>query len=189
MGRLSCALSLVALAVLTSAPGAAKGLRTQSSTLGSKFRFDLGAASIQGKPILARTLPTVTAALGRPDHRSIHKKHASIQYDKIEGHRSWSVRISFLRSAGRLRATSVAIASRRATEVLLGKILRLPPEQLQRKIAQGYAGTLRLDEPYRCRRAPVRCRGEFKSTSGNVKVAFGLLFPGVSSERYILLYA
>jgi hypothetical protein len=59
---------------------------------------------------------------------------------------------------------------------------------LQRIVKTRYAGVLRLEQPYGCRRKPLRCRGEFANATRGVKVAFGLLYPTVGSPRYILLY-
>ncbi len=152
------------------------------------LRFDLATGSVDGRPLLGRTVPTVTAALGRPDERSLHKRQASLRYGRLGAHGPWAVTVFFRPRLGRLRAVSVAIASPSAKEARLGAILRLPPRRMQHAIAGAYGGTLKLVDPYRCRRAPLRCRGTFARAETNLRISFGLLYPGASPRRYILLY-
>jgi hypothetical protein len=177
--RIFCLL-LVATGAASLAIGSSAGVKA--------LRFDLATASVQGRPLLGKSLSAVTSALGTPDQRSLHKRHGSLSYGKLGPHGPWALTVIFRRRAGALRVVSIAIASPHAREARLGRILRLSPRRTQRAISSAYAGTLRLADPYRCRRAPLRCRGTFTSASGNVKVAFGLLFPGMNSQRYILLY-
>jgi hypothetical protein len=156
--------------------------------LAGSFRFDLAAGSIDGKPILGRSLSAVTAALGTPSARNLHRRYGSISY----GPREDAVRpltISFKPRGSRLIAWSLYVTSPAAAEVRAGEVLRLQPRRIQRAIARAYRAELRLEDPYRCSRKPPRCRGEFEGASPRLDVAFGLVSPGASSRRYIAMYA
>jgi hypothetical protein len=152
-------------------------------------RFDLATGSVYGRLILGRTLPTVTSALGRPDDRSVHPRQASLRYGRLGRDGPWAVTIFFRPRAGALRAVSVAIASPSAKERRLGSLLRLTPRRMQQTIARGYGGTVELTQAYRCRRRPLRCQGTFTHVGTDMHISFGLLFPGISSKRYISMYA
>lgn len=181
--RLSFCLVLVATGAASLVAGSSAGVKA--------LRFDLATASVQGRPLLGKSVSAVTSALGTPDERSLHKREGSLRYGKLGPHGLASVTVLFQRRAGALRVVSIAIASPGAREARLGRILRLSPRRIQRAISSAYAETLRLAEPYRCRRSPLRCRGTFTNASGDVKVAFGLLYPGLISHppRFILIYA
>ena len=156
--------------------------------LGGSFTFDLATGSIDGKPILGRALSAVTAALGTPSSRNVRRSHGSIRYGRRAG-AVWPLTISFRRRGGRLIAWSVYVTSTAAAEVRAGKVLRLQPRWIQHTIARAYRAELRLADPYRCRKRPPRCRGEFEGASPQLDVAFGLVAPGPSSRRYIAIYA
>jgi hypothetical protein len=176
----------VAFLVLVAA-GALAG--AGASAAPKNITFDLAAGSVDGRLLLGRTVASVTAALGKPDDRSVHKRQASLRYGPSGPHAPSAVNVFFRPRAGRLRAVSVSIASPAAKEVRLGAILRLPLRRMQRAIARGYAGKVELEEAYRCRRKPLRCQGTFSRLGTNMRISFGLLYPGVSSERYISMYA
>jgi hypothetical protein len=186
------ALGIIPLAVLAAvvvAPTVARSGTSHGAArlVGDTFRFDMTQGSVKGHSMLGETYSAVTNVLGRPQHRSLERRYGVIRYGTLK-RGAWPLSIYFKRRAGRLRAWSVAIASTRASEVRLGRILRLQPRVIQAKIADTYAGKLRLTEPYRCRRKPLRCHGEFRQEGGDVEVAFGLLRPGASSGRYINIY-
>jgi hypothetical protein len=154
---------------------------------GAAFSFDLSTGSVRGYSVLGKTYPSVVKALGKPDHRSIRKDYGTASYGELQNG-AWPLTLSFVRRQGALRAWSVAVATPRASEVRLGRILGSSPKHIQSKISQGYSGTFRLTKPYRCRTRPIRCRGDFKSTSSDLNVGFGLLFPRAESARYIVIY-
>lgn len=154
---------------------------------GATFSFDLSTGSVRGYPVLRKTYPSVVKALGKPDHRSIRKDYGTASYGELQNG-AWPLTISFVRRRGALRAWSVAVATPRASEVRLGTILRSSPNRIQSKISQGYSGRFRLTKPYRCRTKPLRCRGDFKGTSTDLQVGFGLLLPRADSARYIVIY-
>jgi hypothetical protein len=178
----SCA-CVLALAI----GGTATRAESSASSIGGYFKFDLSIGSLQGRPLLGMAYADVTAALGRPTSRSLHKDYARVGYGALR-RGAWPLAISFRRKNGALRVWSVAITSKNASEVRLGRILRLPPAQIERAIAREYAGTLRLTDSYRCRRKPLRCRGEFKSTTRDLEIGFGLLTPRAASARYVVIY-
>jgi hypothetical protein len=174
------AVFLVAAASAQAAAGANAGAKS--------VRFDLATGSVEGRLVLGRTLPTVVAALGTPDDRSVHKRQASLRYGRLSGG-SWAITIFFRPRSGTLRAVSVSIASPAAREARTGKLLRLQPRRMQRAIAQAYGATVKLTDAYQCRRRPLRCQGTFARVGTDMRISFGLLFPGVSSQRYISMYA
>ena len=137
--------------------------------------------------MLGKPYSAVTKALGKPQHRALRKGYGSIRYGTLQD-RAWPLSIYFRRRAGALRAWSIAIASPQAVESRLGKILRLKPKVIQSRIFETYRDDLRLTESYSCRRRPLRCRGEFERVGDEAEVAFGLLFPGASSQGYITIY-
>ena len=179
-------LMLVGVVQTGSSSAAGPSLRTKTR-IGKTFPFDLSTGSARGYAILGKTYPSVVGALGQPDHRSIQKDYGTASYGKLQ-QGSWPLTISFYRRHGALRAWSVTIASPLASEVRLGRILRSSPQSIQRRIAQGYSGEFRLVDPYQCRRKPLRCRGNFKSTTGDLKVGFGLVLPRKGSARYVVIY-
>jgi hypothetical protein len=179
----SWACVLVALAI----GGASARAESSPRSIGANFKFDLSDGSLQGRALLGATYATVTAALGRPTRKSLRKKYAQVGYGQMR-HGAWPLSISFRRKNGALRAWSIAITSTNASEVRLGRILRLSPTQIERAIARRYAGTLRLTDSYRCRRKPLRCRGEFERTTGDLEIGFGLRIPRTTSARYIVIY-
>jgi hypothetical protein len=164
------AVSLLAVSVLaTNAAG--------SSHIDTNFRFELAAASIDGHALLGKKLSKVTRALGIPKNRSLgHKRSGSVRYA------NGSLSVMFKLRGRALRVTAIAITSTQAREARLGRILRLPPDELQRKIENGYAHTFRLANAYACSR--FGCRGQFKTADGKTKLEFGPL-PG--EQSYIVI--
>jgi hypothetical protein len=176
--RVACALFVAALVFApTSSLAEALGM----------VRFDLGTAAVQGQSILGRTIPTVVQMLGRPDDKTIRRRHATLRYG-TPSKGVWPLTISFLRNGGVLRASGAFIASAGAREARLGPILHLKPRAIQRLVRTHYGGKLRLTKPYDCRKRPLSCRGEFAYTGSSMKVAFGLLYPRAAAPRYILFY-
>jgi hypothetical protein len=187
------AAALVAMALIgvmqTGSSKAAPRSLPSEARIGSKFVFDLGTGSVRGYTVIGKTYPSVVRALGKPDHRSIRKDYGTASYGELQKG-AWPLTISFVRRKGALRAWSIAIATPLASEVRLGRILRASPKLIQNKISHGYSEQFRLADFYRCRTRPLRCRGEFKSTTGDdLKVGFGLVIPRAGSARYIVLYA
>jgi hypothetical protein len=175
---------LVAAALIGVIPA---GSSIAAGRAGSGFSFDLSTASVRGYSILGKTYPSVVTALGKPDSHSIRKDYGTASYGELQKG-AWPLTVSFVRRQGALRAWSVAVATPRASEVRLGRILGSSPKHIQSKISQEYSGTFRLTKPYRCRTKPVRCRGDFKSTSSDLKVGFGLVLPRADSARYVVIY-
>jgi hypothetical protein len=187
--RIALAFAALALAgvVQAGSSGAAAGSPPSNARIESRFVFDLATGSVRGYAILGKTLPSVVRALGKPDHRSIRKDYGTASYGELRKG-AWPLTISFVRREGALRAWSVAIASPLASEVRLGRILRGSPRLIQSRISRGYSEELHLADKYRCRRKPLRCRGEFESTTDDVQVGFGLVIPRAGSARYIVIY-
>jgi hypothetical protein len=169
-----------------SSTAAARFLRSEAR-IGDKFTFDLANGSVRGYAVIGKTYPSVVKALGKPDHRSIRREYGTASYGELQKG-AWPLTISFVRRDAALRAWSVAIASPLASEVRLGRILRASPKLIQSRIVDGYSAELRLAASYRCRTRPLRCRGEFESTTDELKVGFGLVVPRQGSARYIVTY-
>ncbi len=163
------------------------GSSTAADRAGTTFSFDLSTGSVRGYAVMGKTYPSLVNALGKPDHHSIRRDYGTASYGSLRTG-SWPLTISFARRRGALRAWSVAVATPLAAEVRLGRILRSSPKRIQRRISQGYSGQFRLAQPYRCRKKPLRCRGDFKSTTDELRVGFGLVFPRGGSARYIVIY-
>jgi hypothetical protein len=189
--RRGIAAAFVAAALIgviqTGSTNAANRSVPSEARIGSNFVFDLATGSVNGYAIIGKTYSSVARALGKPSQRSIRKDYGTASYGAFRNG-GWPLWISFARRQGALRAWSVAITTPLASEVRLGRILRAPPKVIQSKISSGYADEVQLAKPYRCRRKPLRCRGEFKSTTGDLNVGFGLVRPGAGSARYIVIY-
>jgi hypothetical protein len=160
---------------------------TAAERAGATFGFNLATGSVRGYAVIGKTYPSVVRALGKPDHRSIRKGYGTASYGTLQ-QGSWPLMISFARRHGALRAWSVAITSPLASEARLGRILRSSPQVIQSKISRAYSDQLRLARPYRCSTRPRRCRGDFNSTTDEMKVGFGLILPRPPSARYIVIY-
>src|SRR5215204_4976052 len=135
------------------------GSLTAAERGGAMFSFDLSTGSVRGYSVLGTTYASVVKALGKPDHRSIGKDYGTAGYGELQNG-ARPLTISFTRRRGALRAWSVAVATPRASEVRLGRILRSSPKRIQSRISRGYSGQLRLSNAYRCRTKPLRCRGD-----------------------------
>ncbi len=187
-GIAAAAAVAVALTGVAEADSSKAAEHPSKERLDSTFVFDLATGSVRGHTVIGKTYPSVVKALGKPDHRSIRKDYGVAGYGELHKG-AWPLAISFKRRQGALRAWSVFVATPLASEVRLGKILRSSPRSIQRKMSRGYSGQFRLADPYRCRRKPLRCRGEFKSTTDDLKVGFGLVLPRAGSARYVVIYA
>jgi hypothetical protein len=163
------------------------GSSKAAARFGGTFAFDLATGSVRGYAVIGKTYPSVVRAFGKPDHRSIRKEYGTASYGTLR-QGSWPLMISFARRHGALRAWSVAIASPLASEARLGRLLRSSPHAIQSKISNEYSGQFRLAHPYRCRTKPLRCRGDFKGITEDVKIGFGLILPRPESPRYIVIY-
>jgi hypothetical protein len=163
------------------------GSSKAAARFGGTFAFDLATGSVRGYAVIGKTYPSVVRAFGKPNHRSIRREYGTASYGTLH-HGSWPLMISFARRQGALRAWSVAITSRLASEARLGRILRSSPQVIQSKISRAYSDQLRLARPYRCSTRPRRCRGDFNSTTDDMKIGFGLILPRPPSARYIVVY-
>jgi len=172
VGR-ACVVALLAVLVL-----ATPAVGSSPSKISPAFRFDLATASVDGHALLGKSLSAVVAALGIPRNRSLgHRQYGSVRYAR------GSISVMFRRRGNKLRVTAIAITSKDAREARLGRILRLPPRELQRKIANGYPHTFRLDRPYACSR--LGCGGLFKTSDGRTKLEFGA---SAAARSYIVIH-
>jgi hypothetical protein len=163
-----CAASLIAVAWTAGALAApAVAPRT----------FDLATARVDGHRLLGRSVPGVTAALGRPGERVRGDRRYVLRYDSL-GSGRWGVTILFRRDRDRLSAWSIALADPRLTEVKLGYLLRRRPAAALRAVTATYSGLYSVARPYRCRTKPRICSGELAARGpSGIHLAFGALPP------------
>ena len=124
---------------------------------------DLASGRVDRHGVLGRTIPGVTAALGRPDYRTATVLGWGARPD-------FALEVRFRREHGVRRAWSLAF-ERGVRDVKLGDLLARSSIGLQQAIRAGYRGTFVLVRPYRCR--PSRCSGEFAARGGSLHVGFG----------------
>jgi hypothetical protein len=143
-------------------------------------QLDLGERTVAGHAILGRTEAEVVAALGKPARRRIASRSRGRRH-------SWEIPFLHYGSAGndyalgirfgprgdRLVAVSLHFQSPSVTERRLGRVLRLQPAELQRRIAATYGGRYRLRYGYGS--IPEQgCAGLFHARGVRRQVGFGL---------------
>jgi hypothetical protein len=141
-------------------------------------RVDLGKRTVNGAPIFGRSPAEIEAALGRPDlvrpRLASNGRGQPTFYYGRRGRNSADLIVQFGWRQGRPRALSLSYSSQRVTDSKLGRILRLQPEELQRRIQAAYGSRYELEHGYGSVPA-FGCVGEFASRNRRVKISFGLI--------------
>jgi hypothetical protein len=147
-------------------------------------RLDLGSLTVNGAPIFGHSPAEVEAALGKPDRvqtSSIDNGHPqpTLFYGgKLPS--SALLMISFHWNQHRSRATSISFQGRGLVDAGLGHLLNIPPARLQKSLAATYSG-FHLATSYGSVPGTIGapfnaggCSGQFRSSSGVVRLSFGL---------------
>jgi hypothetical protein len=138
-------------------------------------RLDLAAGTINGRPILGEPMHRVTAGFGRPtDHDPGLGGRRWVTY----GDFPFLLRVVFSRD----RAWSMTVHNPAVTEVRLGRLLAMAPEQIEAAISREYGNLFELVKPYSC--GGFFCDGMFKAVAGSRRITFGL----VRGHAFVTLY-
>jgi hypothetical protein len=154
-------LLLLAIASVVFAPTAAQGATGHT--------IDLASGRLDGHDILGRTIPAVTAALGRPDFRAGSKSRYRIGWGSEANFR---IEVLFATRDGKERATSIVLERSPIRDPKLGELLGLSSPALQTAMRTRYPGAYKLLRPYTCK-SNHECVGEFAARNGTLHITFG----------------
>jgi hypothetical protein len=118
----------------------------------------------------------VTAGFGKPTDHDTGLNPASRWV--VYGAFPWRLRVLFRRG----RAWSMIVHNPAVTEVRLGRVLAMPPEQIQAAISREYGNLFELVKPYAC--GDFFCDGMFKAVAGPRRITFGV----VRGHAFVTLY-
>jgi Tol biopolymer transport system component len=149
-------------AVIAPCPSAQR-VRVPPAAAAPYDRIDLATGAVGGRIVLGERTAAVIRALGRPTAR----RGADFVYGAD------SLIVHFARSGGASRAVSLEVRDPRASDSRVGRLLRLQPIALQRRIAAAYP-ELEHVFPYGSEPTLLGCTGTFRSRRRAVEVAFGL---------------
>jgi hypothetical protein len=140
-------------------------------------RLDLATGRVNGQRVLGRGPAEVRAALGRPDRVAYFSRTNGVREPTffyggtLPG--SSPLIVTFKRRKGRIEATTLAFAGPRIVEARLGRVLRLPPLELQRRLRAAYGRRYELDLPYGS--DPSRgCVAVLRTPSRNAELTIGI---------------
>ena len=126
--------------------------------------IDLAAGTIDGHPVLGRTVAAVRSSLGPADYAERYLRRIDLGY----GSRTRPRLEVIFNGTG----WALELEDPHDTEAKLGRLLELTPQALQARIARLYSGAFRLVRSYRC--DPKGCFGIFFSRDGVRRVIFGI---------------
>jgi len=151
--------------------------RPASSSPRPYERINLGAAQIDGNEIFGRSVAEVEAALGRPDRVAYFSSTNGIREPTLfyggtrPGRAALEVRFGIRQK--RLRAFSLTFNSSGVVDARGGRILRLQPPELQRRIEAAYGDIYDLGVAYGSE--PGRgCIGIFQTARRSATITFGV---------------
>jgi hypothetical protein len=177
------------LMIVTTAQAIASASGVQSASRRPFGELDLVSGTLGGRELFSKRVAKVTASLGPPEHRIARKRLHVLHYGPVPRNLGgWSLIVHFRPKGDVLRANLLAFAGRALAERRLGRVLRLPPREFERRLLQAYGDHYDVLEPYRCRTKPLRCRGELVGRENGLAVGYGLLFPNRPQSRYITVY-
>lgn len=140
-------------------------------------RLDIGAREVNGLPVFGRSVDEVTAALGRPDRIAYfstmngHREPTLFYGGTTQGGADLLVQFGWRQQ--RLRAVSLNYRSPNLVEKQLGRILRMQPSELERKIAAAYGRRYDLTTSYGSE--PARgCVAVFQSRGRAIQLSLSL---------------
>lgn len=145
-------------------------------------RFDLATGELDGKRVLDRTAAGVTTVLGKPNYIAEAGPRRTFGY---RAHPPFSVEVRFKRVAGTFRARSLVLEDVTLAEVRIGRLLRLPPPEIARRILAAYPTVFRASRSYRCRPTSSLCTGELSGAGDAPRITFGRL---PSGSRFLNLW-
>jgi hypothetical protein len=128
------------------------------------MHVDLAAGTVDGHPVLGRSVAAIRSSLGPPDYVERYKRRVDLGYGLRSRPR---VEVIFNGTAWALELEDPS-----DVEARLGRPLTFAPRELQTLIARRYAGTFRLARSYHC--DPKGCFGLFFSRDGSRRVIFGV---------------
>ncbi len=126
--------------------------------------IDLAAGTVDGHPVLGRSVAAVRSSLGLADYVERYTRRIDLGYGPRTRPR---LEVIFNGTAWALE-----FEDPNDTEAKLGRLLGLSPQTLQARIARLYSGAFRLVRSYRC--DPKGCFGLFFSRDGVRRVIFGI---------------
>jgi len=140
-------------------------------------RLDLATMEVNGQEVLGRGVAEVVAALGRPDRVAYFSRTNGIREPTLfyGGTRpqSAALQVAFRYRKRGLRAISLNYQGQSVVDARLGRVLRMQPLELQRRIAAAYVDRYDLDVAYGSE--PGRgCVGIFATPRRNVTLTFGV---------------
>ncbi len=147
-------------------------------------RLDLGAATVDGKRIFGVTPGEVSALLGPPDVIRRGRATTVLLYgarDAVDA----GLAVGFSLVGNGFRATSLTYRAPNLVDRRLGRLLRLQPLELQRRIGVAYGATYGRDVGYG-NEGQLGCAGRFHARRGSVELSFGLE-PSGSARPYVTL--
>jgi hypothetical protein len=150
-------------------------------------RLDLATGRVDGHLVLGRPLGEVEAAFGRPASTSPPRVTPSMRSLTI-GYGT-GLAIGFHRAGRGFRAVSLEYRDPRLVVRGIGHALRLPPTELERRIASAAGGRYRLVAAYGSRPSRLGCLGVFQArASGGGRLVFGV-DPGSRRPSLVILGA
>jgi hypothetical protein len=166
-------------------PGAAKPAPCPRATLPSPpvrppepyERLDLATMEVDGQEILGRGVAEVVAALGRPDRVAYFSSTNGIREPTLfyGGTRpeSAALQVAFRYRKRGVRAISLNYQSPNVVDARVGRVLRMQPSELERRIAAAYGNRYDLGVAYGSE--PGRgCTGIFQTARRNATITFGV---------------
>lgn len=141
-------------------------------------RIDLGDMTIAGEKILGRTPEEVVAILGEPTRtiRAAQRVNGvpipELRYGGTTP-ADVGLTISFVKKRERISANGLHFQSPSLVDAKLGHILRLQPQQLQRRIGSAYGSRYRLYRSYGADPV-VGCAGTFLDRTSPAGIGFGV---------------
>jgi hypothetical protein len=165
---------------LAACPPAAIGGSGSTAPARPYEQVDLATGSVAGHPILGHTRADVERALGTPDAA----RPALLLYGGTSPAAA-SLIVFFGRGD---RALWLEYVDPATTDARLGRLLRLQPPELQKRLIAAYGSRYALSFGYGSEPALVGCSGLFRARSGHLDLAFGL-DPSSLSRTFLRLSA
>jgi len=166
---------------------------SQTQTPKSYERLDLATMEVNGQEIFGRSVAEVERALGRPDRVGDFTRarngirEPTLFYGGTQAENA-ALQVAFRYRKGSLRAISLTYQGQGLVDARLGRVLRMQPLELQRRIAAAYGDRYELGHAYGSQPGSG-CTGSFQTARRNVWVNFGLNLYGSGSRRpYLILY-
>jgi hypothetical protein len=130
---------------------------------------DLRTGFVNGRRVLGRSVPGVTAALGRPTWREPSSRRYRLGYGP---RKAFAVMVTLRWTPSGFRATSVVLEKPAVFDSTMNvNLLALTPRAFARRVARHYGDDLELATPVRCRHGI--CTVSVASRTSTLRVTFG----------------